>query len=186
MAKTLSKMNALGSIAPDFQLLDTVSGIERSLQELRGSTGTLIMFICNHCPFVKHIQPELVRLASDYLSRGISIVAISANDVENYPQDSPDNMKKEAQHWGYTFPYLYDHTQEVAKAYDAACTPDFFLFDEGLACVYRGQLDGSTPGNGVPLTGSSLRAAIDQLLAGESIDADQKPSVGCNIKWRTS
>jgi hypothetical protein len=142
------------------------------------------MFICNHCPFVKHVQGELVKVASDYQPKGIAFVAISANDVRSYPDDSPENMKAVAERLGYPFPYLYDESQEVARSYKAACTPDFYIFDGDLRLVYRGQLDDSRPGNRVPVTGSDLRAALDAILAGRPVDANQKPSIGCNIKWK--
>jgi thiol-disulfide isomerase/thioredoxin len=142
------------------------------------------MFICNHCPFVKHVQEELVRVANDYQDHGVSFVAISANDVDAYPADSPQNMKAVAQRLGYPFPYLYDESQDVARAYQAACTPDFYVFDRDLSLVYRGQLDGSRPGNGIPVTGRDLRAALDALLAGKPVSPDQRPSIGCNIKWK--
>jgi len=176
-------MLALGTPAPAFSLPDTVTGQTLQLRSIRGERGTVIMFICNHCPFVKHVNPELVRIAGDYTGRGISFIAISSNDVENYPEDAPPLMKKTAEKEGYPFPYLYDLTQEVARKYHAACTPDFYLFNERLELVYRGQLDDSRPGNGIPLTGSDLRAALDALLQNEPIDPDQKPSIGCNIKW---
>jgi peroxiredoxin len=179
-------MLPLGTIAPDFQLLNVVTGEIESLQQLRSQVATLIMFICNHCPFVKHIQPELAKLGTDYISRGVSIIAINANDVSNYPEDSPEQMQLIATQWHFTFPYLFDATQSVAKAYDAACTPDFYLFDSQLKCVYRGQLDDSRPGNDIPVTGADLRAALDALLAGNPIDSKQKPSLGCNIKWKNS
>jgi peroxiredoxin len=183
MARTPSNMLPLGTKAPDFELLDTVSDQKLSLNQLKGEKGTVVMFICNHCPFVIHVNPEISKLGREYQSKGINFVAISSNDVENYPQDAPHLMKEKAQEMDYTFPYLYDETQEVAKAYDAACTPDFYLFDGNLKLVYRGQLDDSRPGNGVPLTGSDLRNAMDALLEGSAISADQKPSIGCNIKW---
>lgn len=183
MARTPSNMLPLGTKAPDFELLDTVSDQKLSLNKLKGEKGTVVMFICNHCPFVIHVNPEISKLGREYQSKGINFVAISSNDVENYPQDAPHLMKEKAQEMDYTFPYLYDETQEVAKAYDAACTPDFYLFDGNLKLVYRGQLDDSRPGNGVPLTGSDLRNAMDALLEGSAISADQKPSIGCNIKW---
>jgi thiol-disulfide isomerase/thioredoxin len=144
------------------------------------------MFICNHCPYVKHITVELAKLGQEYPAKGISMIAINANDASTYPDDSPDNMVREVQQQGYTFPYLYDETQAVAKAYHAECTPDFFLFDRDLACIYRGQLDDSRPGNNIPVTGSDLRAALDALLLGKAIDSEQKPSIGCNIKWKNS
>ncbi|MFC4219574.1 thioredoxin family protein [Flagellimonas marina] len=183
MARTPSNMLPLGTKAPDFELLDTVSDQKLSLNQLKGEKGTVVMFICNHCPFVIHVNPEISKLGREYQPKGINFVAISSNDVENYPQDAPHLMKEKAQEMDYTFPYLYDETQEVAKAYDAACTPDFYLFDGNLKLVYRGQLDNSRPGNGVPLTGSDLRNAMDALLEGSAISADQKPSIGCNIKW---
>lgn len=184
MARTPSNMLALGTKAPDFKLLDTVTGTALSLQALRGLKGTVIYFICNHCPFVKHVNEELVKIAHDYVEKGISFIAISSNDVENYPQDGPDEMKKTAKELGYPFPYLYDETQEVAKAYDAACTPDIYLFDRNLELVYRGQLDDSRPGNDIPVTGNDLRHAMDCLLAGKENTKEQKPSIGCNIKWK--
>jgi peroxiredoxin len=184
MVQTPSNMMPLGTIAPDFTLPDVVSGKALSLQGLRGEYATLIMFICNHCPFVKHIQDELVKLGKEYPAKGVSIVAISSNDVENYPEDSPEKMKTLADSLGYTFPYLYDETQAVAKAYDATCTPDFFIFDKNLKCVYRGQLDDSRPGNTIPVTGVDLRNALNAIVSGHEVNAFQKPSVGCNIKWK--
>ncbi len=186
MARTPSNMMPLGTVAPEFTLPDTVSGEAYSLKTLKGEKATVIMFICNHCPFVKHVNAELVRLANDYLPKGIAFVAISSNDVENYPDDSPEKMREVAQAEGYPFPYLYDESQAVAKAYDAACTPDFYVFDAALACVYRGQLDGSRPGNDIPVTGEDLRAALEALLAGKPITDAQKPSLGCNIKWKAA
>ncbi len=184
MARTPSNMMPLGTVAPDFQLVDTVSGNTLDLQSLRGDKGTAILFICNHCPFVKHVNAELARLGKTYQDKGIAWVAISSNDVENYPEDAPDLMQKVAREEGYPFPYLYDATQEVARAYDAACTPDFYLFDQDLSLVYRGQLDDSRAGNGIPVTGSDLREAMDHLIQGMPISPDQKPSIGCNIKWK--
>lgn len=184
MARTPSNMLALGTEAPDFSLFDTVSGQTLSLDELKGYKGTVVMFICNHCPFVVHVNPEIARLGREYQEKGIGFIAISSNDVENYPQDAPHRMTKKAKEEGYSFPYLYDETQTVAKAYDAACTPDFYLFDGQLKLVYRGQLDDSRPGNGLPLNGQDLRNALNSLLAGEPISEDQKPSIGCNIKWK--
>lgn len=184
MAATPSTMMPLGTIAPSFKLTDTVSGNTLSLSELQGDKATLVMFICNHCPYVLHVNDELVRIANDYQPRGVSFIAISSNDVENYPQDSPELMKVLAKDVGYTFPYLYDETQEVAKAYQAACTPDFFLFDHVLKCVYRGQLDNSRPNSQIPITGKDLRNALDALLSGEKISENQIPSIGCNIKWK--
>ncbi|MCL6272703.1 thioredoxin family protein [Muricauda sp. 2012CJ35-5] len=184
MARTPSNMLALGTTAPNFDLYDTVSDTTVSLEDVKGTAGTVIMFICNHCPFVIHVNPELVNLGKEYQEKGIGFVAISSNDVINYPDDAPDLMKITAKREGYSFPYLYDDTQEVAKAYDAACTPDFYLFDGDTKLVYRGQLDDSRPGNGLPLTGLDLRNAMDALLAGDKISSEQKPSIGCNIKWK--
>ncbi len=188
MARTASNMLALGTPAPDFQLPDTVSGKLLSLQDIRGKKATVVMFICNHCPFVIHIQEELSQLARDYQSKvqnsGVNFVAISANDAENFPQDGPEKMTDFADQNNFIFPYLYDETQEVAKAYQAACTPDFYIFDDTLRCVYRGQLDGSRPGNEVPVSGEDLRAALDAVLAGQPVNKTQKPSMGCNIKWK--
>ncbi len=184
MARTPSNMMPLGTPAPEFCLPDTVSGKEVCLSDMRGEIATVVMFICNHCPFVKHIQDELVRLGQEYPARGVSLVAVSSNDAVQYPEDSPENMKALAVSLGYTFPYLYDETQQAARLYDAACTPDFYVFDQALECVYRGQLDDSRPGNDIPVTGESLRLALDALLAGQSVDPEQKPSIGCNIKWK--
>lgn len=184
MAVTPSTMIALGTKAPEFTLPDTVSGKNVSLSDLKSAKATVIMFICNHCPFVKHVNIELVRMANDYIPKGISFIAISSNDVVNFPEDSPEKMKEEARALGYPFPYLYDESQSVARAYDAACTPDFFIYDKDLKLAYRGQLDDSRPSNGIPVTGKDIRAALDLLLAGKSIPADQKPSIGCNIKWK--
>lgn len=177
-------MLPLGTKAPDFRLIDTKDNQLKSLNELKGAVGTLVMFICNHCPFVIHVNAELVKLANDYKPIGINFIAISSNDVDNYPQDGPDKMKTHAEENHYPFPYLYDETQDIAKAYDAACTPDFFLFDRDLKLVYAGQLDGSRPGNDIPVTGKDLRAAMKALLNNEAIDPNQKPSMGCNIKWK--
>lgn len=184
MAATPSTMMPLGTIAPSFNLLDTVSGNTNSLSELKGKKATLVMFICNHCPYVLHINDELVRIANEYQPKGVSFVAISSNDVENYPQDSPELMKVQAEKVGYTFPYLFDESQEVAKAYNAACTPDLFLFDEEIKCVYRGQLDNSRPNTDIPITGKDLRTALEALLSGTEIPDEQRPSIGCNIKWK--
>ncbi len=183
MALTLSTMLPLGTTAPAFQLFDTVSERTFTLEELKSDKATVIMFICNHCPYVKHIQSEVVRLAEDYLPEGIKCIAISSNDVESYPEDAPDKMKQEARKWGYPFPYLYDETQAVARSYAAACTPDFYIFDKEMDLVYRGQLDSSRPGNGKPLNGQDMRDALDDLLKGNPISEDQVPSQGCNIKW---
>lgn len=186
MARTPSNMLALGTKAPEFELYDTVTDKTFDLEALKGPKGILIMFICNHCPFVKHVNPEIAKLGEEYQAKGFGIVSISSNDVENYPADSPELMKETAQSEAYTFPYLYDEDQSVAKAYDAACTPDFFLFDENLELAYRGQLDDSRPGNEKPVTGKDLRDAMDAILAGEKVSEDQKPSIGCNIKWKTA
>ncbi|MDF4202377.1 thioredoxin family protein [Maribacter sp. SA7] len=186
MARTESKMLALGTVAPEFSLLDTVSKKTMNLHSLNGHKGTVIMFICNHCPFVIHVNPEITKMAIEYQKKGIHFIAISSNDVENYPEDGPHYMRIKAKAENYTFPYLYDEDQSIAKKYDAACTPDFFLFDGDLKLVYRGQLDDSRPGNGLPLIGKDLRNAIENLLKGEEIDPDQKPSIGCNIKWKSS
>ena len=184
MARTPSNMLPLGTIAPDFNLLDTVSNTKLSLQNLKGNKATVIMFICNHCPFVIHVNPEIVSIANAYAEKGISFIAISSNDVSNYPQDSPENMTIHAKKEDYPFPYLYDETQEIAKAYDAACTPDFYVFDANLKLSYRGQLDDSRPGNGIEISGKDLRHAIDCLLENKENKASQKPSIGCNIKWK--
>lgn len=184
MALTPSTMLPLGTPAPAFALPEPLQGRLRTLSEVRGVAGTVVMFLCNHCPYVVHVNPELVRVATEYGPRGIGFVAISANDAEAYPQDGPAAMAEAARRLAYPFPYLYDETQDVARAYQAACTPDFYVFDSGLACVYRGRLDASTPGNGQPLTGADLRAALEALLAGVAPALAQQPSVGCNIKWR--
>ncbi len=183
MALTPSTMLPLGTAAPDFNLPDT-QGHDTALADFKTAPALLVAFICNHCPYVKHLRAGLAQLARDYQPRGAAIVAISANDVANYPEDGPAKMKAEARSAGYIFPYLYDETQAVAKAYRAACTPDFFLFDAARKLVYRGQFDNSRPGNGVPVTGQDLRAALDAVLAGKPVPADQKPSIGCNIKWK--
>ncbi len=184
MAAVPSKMIPLGTRAPDFSLPDTISGKTLSLSELKSQKATVIMFICNHCPYVQHVNHELVRLANDYIPKGVAFIAISSNDAAQYPDDAPDKMKEVAQQLGYSFPYLYDESQEVARAYDAACTPDIYIFDKNLKLAYRGQLDDSRPGNGVPVTGKDVRAALDNLLLGKPVSADQKPSIGCNIKWK--
>jgi peroxiredoxin len=177
-------MLPLGTTAPDFSLIDTKDDQIKSLNDLKGHTATLVMFICNHCPYVIHVNAQLVQLANDYKEKGINCIAISSNDVVNYPQDGPDKMKQHAKDNHYPFPYLYDETQDIAKAYDAACTPDFFLFNDELKLVYAGQLDNSRPGNDIPVTGKDLRAAMDALLNNETININQKPSMGCNIKWK--
>lgn len=184
MAATPSTMLALGTVAPDFTLPDTVSGNEIALSEVQSDKATVIMFLCNHCPFVKHVNEELVRLANDYQAKDVAFVAVSSNDVENYPQDSPQLMKEVAEQLGYSFPYLYDEDQSVARAYQAACTPDFFIFDGPMELVYRGQLDSSRPSNDIPVTGEDIRAALDAILAGEPVAEEQRPSIGCNIKWK--
>ena len=185
MALTPSNMLPLGTVLPPFDLPDTISGFPYSSGQLENGKGSVIMFICNHCPYVIHVQDEIVRMARDYERKGVKFVAISSNDVENYPADAPELMKVRAEELDFNFPYLYDETQEVAKAYQAACTPDFYLFDDELKCVYRGRMDGSTPGNGVVVDGSDLREAIDLMLEGKAIpEEEQKPSMGCNIKWK--
>jgi peroxiredoxin len=183
MALTESNPFPLGRIAPDFNLLDTVSGRFLSLSSLKGENGTVIMFICNHCPFVLHVNEELVRLAKDYMDKGIGIIAISSNSIKTHPQDGPEKMAIHAQDYGYTFPYLYDETQEIAQAYDATCTPDFYIFDKDLKAVYHGQLDSSRPGNEIAVTGEDMRRALDHLLSGNEPVEIQKPSIGCSIKW---
>lgn len=185
MAATPTTQIELGFKAPEFALPDTLSEGMKSFCSIKGENGTLVMFICNHCPFVVHVAEQLAKLALDYQSRGIGFVAISSNDVVNYPQDGPALMTEFAKSKGFTFPYLYDESQEVAKAYDAACTPDFSVFDSNDRCVYRGQLDDARPSNDEPVDGHSLRAVFDKLMAGEEISAEgQKPSIGCNIKWK--
>jgi peroxiredoxin len=184
MALTPSNMLPLGTKAPDFTLIDTLDNAYKSLTSLKGTTGTLVMFICNHCPFVIHVNVQLTQLAKDYVTKGIHCIAISSNDVDNYPQDGPEIMKQNAIKNNYAFPYLYDEIQAVAKAYDAACTPDFFLFDGDLSLVYAGQLDDSRPGNGIPVTGKDIRSAMDALISNTPVNSAQKPSMGCNIKWR--
>ncbi|MCC5944339.1 MAG: thioredoxin family protein [Bernardetiaceae bacterium] len=185
MALKESVMIPLGFEAVDFELPDSVSGKVMRLSELsQGKKATLIMFICNHCPYVKHLNSGFVALAQDYADSSLAIIAISSNDVDKYPQDAPDKMKQTAMAEGYTFPYLYDETQEVARAYQAACTPDFYLFDKDLRCRYRGQFDGARPGNNEPITGRDLRQAIDDLLADTMPSEVQTPSAGCSIKWK--
>ncbi|MDR6224957.1 thioredoxin family protein [Desmospora profundinema] len=184
MARTESNMIPLGSQAPSFSLPDVVSGRTLSLKELKSERATVLMFICNHCPFVKHVQEQLVQLAKDYQPQQVSFIAINANDAEAYPDDSPEKMKEVAEELGYPFPYLFDETQETARTYQAACTPDFYVFDGEMQLVYRGQLDDSRPENGIPVTGESLRGALDRLLQGKPVPTDQKPSLGCNIKWK--
>lgn len=177
-------MKELGSQAPDFELPDVVTGKTVSRKDVAGPKGMLVMFICRHCPFVKHVQDELAKIGRDYAGRGIGIVAVSSNDVTSHPEDSPTKLAYQAQELQLNFPYLFDESQEVARGYDAQCTPDFFLYDAHRALVYRGQLDDSRPGNGIPVTGKDLREALDAVIAGRAIQAEQRPSVGCNIKWR--
>ncbi len=184
MALTESTMLELGTIAPDFALADVVSGKIVRRDDLRGNKALLVMFICTHCPYVKHIERELAKVGKDYEGKSLGIAAISSNDVTTHPADSPAGMKQQAQTMGFSFPYLYDETQTVAHAYKAACTPDFFLFDGDMKLVYRGEFDRSRPGNGVAITGEDLRAAIDAALAGNPPLEDQRPSIGCNIKWK--
>jgi peroxiredoxin len=177
-------MVELGTQAPDFRLPDVVNGATVARDDARGPKGLLVMFLCRHCPFVKHVQDELARIGRDYSRSGIGIVAISANDAASHPEDRPESLAEMAKEVGFTFPYLYDESQEVARAYDAQCTPDFFLYDAGGRLVYRGQLDDSRPGNGVPVTGKDLRAAMDTVGAGKPVGTEQRPSIGCNIKWK--
>ncbi len=184
MARTPSTMAPLGTQAPFFTLPDTVSGKNISLDELKGDVATVVMFICNHCPFVQHVNHELVRLANDFKNKGTGFVAISSNDVLAYPDDAPDKMKTVALQLKYPFPYLYDESQDVARAYHAACTPDFFIYDKNLRLVYRGQLDDSRPGNGIPVTGKDIRRALDCLLNNQPVPPEQRASIGCNIKWK--
>lgn len=184
MAATPSTMLPLGTLAPDFHLLNVVNGEIQSLDQLKSPVGTMVMFICNHCPYVKHILPVLVDLINEYQQKGITTIAISSNDVENYPEDSPEKMKQLAIELSNPFVYLYDETQAVAKAYQAACTPDFYVFDGDLKCVYRGRFDGSTPKNDQPVTGSDLRNALDYFISNRGIIENQLPSIGCNIKWK--
>jgi peroxiredoxin len=184
MALTPSTMLPLATPAPEFRLPDTRGKIV-TLADFQSATALVVMFICNHCPYVKHIRAGLAELAREYQKRGAAFVAINSNDVKNYPADSPENMAVEVKLAGYTFPYLYDETQSVARAYDAACTPDLFLFDKSRKLVYRGQFDSSRPGNGVPVTGNDLRAALDAVLLGKPVSSHQTPSIGCNIKWKT-
>jgi peroxiredoxin len=184
MARTESTMMELGTKAPDFRLPDVSSGEFVALDDFNDVTALLVMFICRHCPYVKHVQEELARLGRDYRDRDVAIVAISSNDAEAYPDDSPSSLAEMAHDLGLTFPLCYDETQEVAKAYGAACTPDFFLFDRSRALVYRGQLDSSRPSSDVPVTGRDLRAALDAVLDDRPVDANQRPSLGCNIKWK--
>jgi peroxiredoxin len=184
MALTESTMLKLGTTAPDFALANVVTGNTVRRDNFRGQKALLVMFICAHCPYVKHIEKELGTLGRDYAGKPVGIVAISSNDASTHPADNPAGLKQQAETHGFVFPYLYDETQAVAHAYKAACTPDLFLFDGDFSLVYRGQFDSSRPGNGIPVTGEDLRAAIDQVLAGKPVPADQRPSIGCNIKWK--
>jgi thiol-disulfide isomerase/thioredoxin len=184
MVETPSAMLPLGTKMPGFSLKDAVTGKTVTDRTAAGSKATLVMFICNHCPFVKHVMDELGRVGGDYISKGVGVVAINSNDVSSYPQDAPENMKKLALSEGWRFPFLFDDTQEIAKAFKAACTPDFFLFDADGKLAYRGQLDDSRPGNNEPVTGKDLRAALDAVVSGKPAARVQKPSIGCNIKWR--
>jgi len=184
MALTPSTMLALGNKAVAFNLTDAVSGKDITLDDIRGKSATLVMFICNHCPYVVHIRESLAKLGNEYVEKGIGVVAISSNDAKKYPDDSPEQLKAMAKKFKFQFPFLYDQSQEVAKAYQAACTPDFFLYDKDLKLVYRGQFDESRPGNDKPITGQDLRTALDSVLAGKTPDPNQQPSMGCNIKWK--
>lgn len=183
MVMVESTMLPLGTAAPDFSLTDVVLGQAVSLASFSGAPALLVMFICRHCPFVKHVEAELARLGRDYQPRGVAMVAISANSLQTHPQDGPEHLKAQAQEQGFTFPYCFDATQAVAKQYTAACTPDFFVFDQQRRLVYRGQLDDSRPSNGLPVTGADLRQALEAVLSGQPLGPDQKPSIGCNIKW---
>ena len=185
MVKTASTMLSLGTNAPDFSL-PNVDGSTVSLSDFSGKPGLLVIFLCNHCPFVIHLRDELAKFATEYREKGLAIVGISSNDVATHPDDSPEKMVEEAKSAGYTFPYLYDENQETAKSYQAACTPDFFLFDSNQELVYRGQFDDSRPESGTPVTGADMRAACDAVLAGQPVSAEQTPSIGCNIKWKES
>jgi len=177
-------MLPLGTVAPSFQLLDAISNKMKSLIDLQAEKATVIMFICNHCPYVKHLNEGIAELANTYQTKGVGFVAISSNDVVNYPDDSPDKLKTQAEDFGFNFAYLYDESQEVAKQYDAACTPDFYVFDGAMKLAYRGQFDDSRPGNGKAVTGKDIRQAIEALLSGQQVNAQQTPSIGCNIKWK--
>ena len=184
MAQTPSTMLPLGTRAFPFSLPDTLSGKMMNLSQFKSDKATVIMFICNHCPYVKHMQNELVRLVKDYQARGVAFVAISSNDAVQYPDDSPQRMKEVAEQLGYPFPYLYDESQEIARKYQAACTPDFYIFNKDLLLVYRGQLDDSRPGNNIPVSGKDIRRALDNILNGKPVEPEQRPSVGCSIKWK--
>jgi peroxiredoxin len=178
-------MVPLGTTAPEFNLLDTITDVNKSLSELKSDVATVIMFICNHCPYVKHINMELSKTANEYISKGISFIGISSNDINNYPEDSPAKMKELAIEVGYPFPYLFDESQDIARAYDAACTPDFYIFDKNMKLVYRGQFDDSRPNNDKPVTGKDIKDALDSLISSKPVNPNQTPSIGCNIKWKT-
>lgn len=184
MARAASNRIEMGTRAPDFKLMDTITDHLITLEEVRGEKGTLIMFICNHCPFVKHVNEEIVRLANDYRPLGFGSAAINSNDIQKYPEDRPELMKEHAAKYQYSFPYLFDGTQEIARAYKAACTPDFYLFDDQLQLIYHGQLDDSRPGNGLHPNGRDLREAMDAVLNNRKVSSSQKPSIGCSIKWK--
>lgn len=184
MASTASTMLPLGTMAPDFELIDAITNKRCSLADLKGDKGTVIMFLSNHCPYVKHVNEEIVRIANDYRVTGFGFIAIMSNDIEEYPQNHPDLMWKMARKHHYPFPFLYDQNQEVARAFKAACTPDFYLFDSQMNLIYRGQLDDSRPGNGIPVNGRDLREAMDAVLNNRKVYPEQKPSVGCSIKWK--
>jgi thiol-disulfide isomerase/thioredoxin len=186
MALTESTMKELGSALPRFALPDVVSGRMVSPDDYADRKALLVMFICRHCPYVKHVEQELARIGRDYAGKSLGIIAISSNDAASYPDDAPESLKQQALHLGFPFPYCYDETQDVARAFDAACTPDFYLYDEQRRLVYRGQLDDSRPGNGKPVTGRDLRAAIDAVIEGKTVSPQQRPSAGCNIKWKAA
>lgn len=184
MALTESNEINIGWKASDFQLLNVVTGQLESMHSLQGRKGTVVMFICNHCPYVKHVNRDLVKIANEYQEKGINFIAISSNNVESHPEDSPERMKQVAKDLNYPFPYFYDESQETAKEYEAACTPDYYLFDDELSLTYHGQLDDSRPGNDIPVTGKDLKVAMDALLTGQQPIKDQQPSIGCGIKWK--
>lgn len=184
MARTPSNMIPLGTTAPAFTLPDTVSGNMVTLADIKSNIATVVMFISNHCPFVQLLKNQFSAIAYEYQAKGVQFIAIGSNDIENYPQDGPDKMREDAQQYGYPFPYLFDESQKVAKAYDAACTPDFYIFDADLKLAYRGQFDEARPGNDVEPSGEDLTSALDALVAGKPVDANQRPSLGCNIKWK--
>lgn len=184
MAETASRNIELGTKAPYFKLIDTVTGKMVDLNDYASKNATVIMFICNHCPYVKHINPGIVNLANDYIPKGVGFLAINPNDIKNYPEDSPENMKLVALALGYKFPYIYDETQEVAKAYYAACTPEFYVFDGKMELAYHGQFDSARPGNAVPVTGNDVRQALEAVIAGRPVSSNQSPGIGCSIKWK--